>query len=368
MGDGGAEDDRYRLSFTVPPEVVQKLKCSHDRVYMPDEGRLAANRRKCNEEDMLAVLSRGPWVIQGHLLSLQRWRDNFDPSTATFEITPVWIRFPNLPLDFWDGLTLSEIAAFAGTPIRVETTIEDIGRCRYARALVEVDLRLPLCPGIWIGEDRRWQAFVYERIPRICQRCGRITHMVSQCNYVPTRVTSLISPEAQDHNESMSPNTPTPTDDAPPQNSTTLDSNEGKWQVVPPRRRVRNGVRNFSIPNSNLNVTDRQKENEVKPQNGEFPGPNGPSRGSGNHQNASFNSSKSGIGRDSNNHMKQGPQLGVPSVKGSERSRTSPVVQPLIWSMETSSGKNPKDRVEEQTPMSKAIVAVSNAVERASKK
>ncbi|KAK1309262.1 hypothetical protein QJS10_CPA09g00564 [Acorus calamus] len=70
-----------------------------------------------SEEDLLAVLMGGPWIIQDHLLSLQRWRDNFDPSTATFEITPVWLRFPNLPLDFWDGLTLTEIAAFAGTPI-----------------------------------------------------------------------------------------------------------------------------------------------------------------------------------------------------------------------------------------------------------
>ncbi|KAK1302523.1 hypothetical protein QJS10_CPB12g01090 [Acorus calamus] len=107
-----------------------------------------------------------------------------------------------------------------------------------------------------------------------------------------------------------------------------------------------------------------QKENEGKPQKGELPGPNGSFRGPGNRQNASFNSSKYGVGRDSYNSMKQGPQLGVPSVQGSERSRTNPVVQPLIRPMETSSGKNPKDRVEEQTPMSKAIVAVSNAVER----
>ncbi|KAK1275559.1 hypothetical protein QJS04_geneDACA010951 [Acorus gramineus] len=177
------------------------------------------------------------------------------------------------------------------------------------------------------------------------------------------------APEAQDHNkESMSPNTPTSMDDAQPQNSTTLDSDEGKWQVVPPCRRVRNGVRSLPVSNSHLNVADRQKENEVKPQNGELTGPNGLSRGSGNRQNASFNSSKSGVGKDSYNSMKQGQQLGVPSVKGSERSRTSPVVQPLIRPMETSSGKNSKDRVEEQNPVSKAIVVVSNAAVRVSKK
>ncbi|KAK1266926.1 hypothetical protein QJS04_geneDACA000228 [Acorus gramineus] len=134
------------------------------------------------DEDMIAVLTGAPWIILDHLLCLQQWRDNFDPSTAAFEITPVRIRFPNLPLDFWDGLTLIKMAAYAGTPVQVETTVEDVGRCRYTRALVEVDLRQPLCPGIWIGTEHRWQSFVYESIPQVCQICGRITHPTNKCN------------------------------------------------------------------------------------------------------------------------------------------------------------------------------------------
>ncbi|KAK1317290.1 hypothetical protein QJS10_CPA05g01668 [Acorus calamus] len=136
------------LVFNVPIEVLRTLK------------------KPTDEQDMMAVLSGGPWVILDHLLSLQRWKDDFDPETATFEVTPVWIRFPNLPLEYWDGLTLSELAFYAGTPIRVETTVEEVGRCRYARALVEVDLRQPLCPGVRMGVNGRWQRFVYEKFLR----------------------------------------------------------------------------------------------------------------------------------------------------------------------------------------------------------
>ncbi|KAK1290756.1 hypothetical protein QJS10_CPB18g00880 [Acorus calamus] len=118
------------LTFNVPQEVLRNLRISSDGVYHPNEARLQANRRKwnftlygdlahgfyvfkfSNETDMLAVLLGGPWVIQDHLLCLQRWRDNFDPPTA-------------------------KIAAYTGTPLRVETTVEEFGRCRYARALVE---------------------------------------------------------------------------------------------------------------------------------------------------------------------------------------------------------------------------------------
>ncbi|KAK1285048.1 hypothetical protein QJS10_CPB20g00846 [Acorus calamus] len=235
-GNSAFEEDRTPFVASTPPnpnayadaEVLSNIRRPINGVYMPDEQRLKANRRKwqhtlygkflgprvqihylrrrlasmwpvqspyfvgdlanrfyvfkfTNETDMIAILLGGPWIIQDHLLSLQRWRDNFDPSTSTFEITPVWIRFPNLPLDFWDGLTLTDIAACAGTPIRVETTVEDVGRCRYARALVEVDLWQPLCPGIYIGENQRWQKFTYERTPTICQRCGRITHDTTRC-------------------------------------------------------------------------------------------------------------------------------------------------------------------------------------------
>ncbi|KAK1307284.1 hypothetical protein QJS10_CPA10g01431 [Acorus calamus] len=164
-----------------------------------------------SEADMLIVLSGGPWIIQDHLLSLQRWKNDFDPTTATFEITPIWIRSPNLPLDYWDGLTLAEMASAAGTPIKVETTVEDIGRCRYARALVEVDLRLPLCPGIRIGQQQRWQPFIYERIPHVCQRCGRIDHIANNCPIKLGSSTQQLSQQTMDE--------------------------DGPWQVVPPRRR-----------------------------------------------------------------------------------------------------------------------------------
>ncbi|KAK1300609.1 G-type lectin S-receptor-like serine/threonine-protein kinase [Acorus calamus] len=114
----------------------------------------------------------------------------------------------------------------------VETTIEDIGRCRYARTLVEVDLRHPLCPGVSIGTTGHWQPFVYEKIPVVCQRCGRITHPTDRC----MEVQAPSSPPAM--TSSVSEINP-PKVQRSSQNPPTKEVDEGRWQVVPPRRRPR---------------------------------------------------------------------------------------------------------------------------------
>ncbi|KAK1314716.1 hypothetical protein QJS10_CPA06g01100 [Acorus calamus] len=269
------QDELPGLVFNIPEEVIRDLKRNPERVYVPDENRLQANRR-CWQHTLYGKFL-GPriqihylrrrlaqmWPVQNpyfvgdlangfyffkfsteedlmadHLLSLQRWRNNFDPSIASFELTPIWVRFPNLPLDFWDGLTLAEIAAYAGTPIKVETTTEETGHCRYARALVEIDLRLPLCPGIWIGAERRWQSFIYERIPNVCQHCGRITHLTTECidkslGRVSASSKSQVGPSVDPvgHDGSSAQ------EESPRSNPSEVDKEEGQWKIVPPHRR-----------------------------------------------------------------------------------------------------------------------------------
>ncbi|KAK1319960.1 hypothetical protein QJS10_CPB04g01502 [Acorus calamus] len=156
-----------------------------------------------------------------------QWLDDFDPTTATFEITPVWIRFPNLPLDYWDGLTLAEMASAAGTPIKVETTVEDIGRCRYARALVE--------------------------------RCGRIDHIANNC---PIKVSSSENISTTGH---ASPSTShsglsnavfSKLGSSTQQLSQQPLDEDGPWQVVPPRRRPsRNNKGTYSDAPSRQNTS-----------------------------------------------------------------------------------------------------------------
>ncbi|KAK1279303.1 hypothetical protein QJS04_geneDACA023008 [Acorus gramineus] len=120
------------------------------------------------------------------------------------------------------------------TPIRVETTPEEISRCRYARALVEVDLRAPLCPGVWIGEEQRWQRFAYELIPLKDNFKGIVEPMST------TGETTLI---------------------------------EEHWHTVPPRRRPlsirlnpgqQENIKTQNSPNGNSNMPAKSSERRSK--------------------------------------------------------------------------------------------------------
>lgn len=52
--------------------------------------------------DLRRVVYQGPWFVGGHFLSLQRWSPVFKPSNASLERLIVWIRVPELPIEFFD--------------------------------------------------------------------------------------------------------------------------------------------------------------------------------------------------------------------------------------------------------------------------
>ena len=71
---------------------------------MHDSGWLVFNFD--SEMDMLKVLNGGPYSVHGRLLILKIMPEFFDFDTSDMLRMPVWIRFPNLPLQCWFPLCL----------------------------------------------------------------------------------------------------------------------------------------------------------------------------------------------------------------------------------------------------------------------
>ena len=44
----------------------------------------------------------GPWMIFGHYLTVRPWLQNFDPTQDTLRSILVWVRFPCLPIEYFD--------------------------------------------------------------------------------------------------------------------------------------------------------------------------------------------------------------------------------------------------------------------------
>lgn len=44
----------------------------------------------------------GPWMIIEQYLIMKDWRPNFDPNTNTTKKVIVWVRFPDIPIEYYD--------------------------------------------------------------------------------------------------------------------------------------------------------------------------------------------------------------------------------------------------------------------------
>ncbi|OMO81305.1 reverse transcriptase [Corchorus capsularis] len=126
------------------------------------------------EDDMKFALEEGPWVIFGHYLTVSRWRPDFRPSEAAIHTTAAWIRFPELPVEFYDERFLLALGNTVGKEIKVDRNTHFASRGKFARVCVEVDLTKPLVPKVYV--DDRWTRVEYEGLPLICFQCGYVGH------------------------------------------------------------------------------------------------------------------------------------------------------------------------------------------------
>nr|POF23677.1 uncharacterized protein CFP56_77213 [Quercus suber] len=132
-------------------------------------------------EDMDAILMGGPWFIGQHFLAIRQWEPGFKASTATLSSVAVWIRLPELPLEFYEPSVLLKIGRAIGPVLRIDSHTANGERGRFARLCVQVNLDKPLVRKLYLGKIA--QCVLYEGISSLCFSCGRIGHKVEVCPY-----------------------------------------------------------------------------------------------------------------------------------------------------------------------------------------
>lgn len=76
---------------------------------------------------------------------------------------------------------LKEIGEVVGKVLRIDTHMALEARGRYARLCVQIDVDKPLITTILIGKLE--QHVLYERIQKLCFRCGRVGHRRESCPF-----------------------------------------------------------------------------------------------------------------------------------------------------------------------------------------
>ncbi|XVF38113.1 hypothetical protein REPUB_Repub20aG0070400 [Reevesia pubescens] len=93
---------------------------------------------------------KNPWQLEegrfkvvdlgGYYLTVRQWTQNFDPLLDKIEKVIAWVRLLGLPLEYYNGLSLTRIRNIIGRVIRFDRNIEEVIRGRFARLIcVELD-------------------------------------------------------------------------------------------------------------------------------------------------------------------------------------------------------------------------------------
>lgn len=93
------------------------------------------------QEDVDKVLKGVPWFVSQHFLSIRQWEPYFKASAATFSSVAVWIRLPELPIEYYEPEALKEIGGAIGHVLRIDARTVNGPRRRFARLCVQVNLK-----------------------------------------------------------------------------------------------------------------------------------------------------------------------------------------------------------------------------------
>ena len=119
-----------------------------------------------DEYDYDKVLRMGPWFVGEHFLAIKPWEPYFKASEASFSFVAIWVRFPELPIEFYDSSILREIGSAIGPGLRIDSYIASGSRGSYARMCIQIDLSKPLINTVRVGRLR--QKVMYEGISSLC--------------------------------------------------------------------------------------------------------------------------------------------------------------------------------------------------------
>ncbi|XP_010678307.1 uncharacterized protein LOC104893876 [Beta vulgaris subsp. vulgaris] len=91
-------------------------------------------------EDRNAILCAGPNPLNNRHIIVKAWTTKFNFHEEIMRLVPLWVRFPNLPLNCWGPETVSSIGSIIGVSLFVDECTTRLMRVSYARLLVEFDV------------------------------------------------------------------------------------------------------------------------------------------------------------------------------------------------------------------------------------
>lgn len=94
----------------------------------------------------------------------------------------IWLRFPVLPVEFFEEGFLLKIERLIRKPLKVDLTTLSAVRARFAQMCIDIDLNKPLLSKFRL--KREVHIVEYEALHMICFACGCYGHGKEDCPIV----------------------------------------------------------------------------------------------------------------------------------------------------------------------------------------
>ena len=174
--------------------TVDKLWGKHEmpEISTTDNGLYLFRFRDMDARDW--VMENGAWYIAGRPIILRVWQPGMEMLNIQLTALPIWVKFYNIPLEYWTNTCLSYIASAVGKPLHMDSHTENRTRLSFARICIEIDLssKLPKTASLNSGNGKYTTIRIeYPWLPQNCSNCQVFGHKLSQCHVSKAPPTSM---------------------------------------------------------------------------------------------------------------------------------------------------------------------------------
>lgn len=121
-------------------------------------------------------------------LSVTKWEPNFIRQDSMIRHTVIWIKLPQLPVEFYDKQVLEKIRQKLGALLKIDSCSSSTLKGRHASICIQVPLELPVKRSVTIGDHV--QEVEYEGEGTLCMGCGRLGHTLK--SYISNQPRNLL--------------------------------------------------------------------------------------------------------------------------------------------------------------------------------
>lgn len=132
------------------------------------------------------ILDKRTWGLKPGVMRVQRWIQSFNPYKVNTNLAQVWVRFFEIPMEFFQPKIIHALASALGTVIKIDDRTTKRTMCHYARVLIEIDMTKGCEDFIMFESEDQvlFNSIKYEQLPQFYNHCGIIGHSLTNCRAV----------------------------------------------------------------------------------------------------------------------------------------------------------------------------------------